>query len=219
MSLENITFKREIFIPRTRQAYEIKSYVYFDFEGKERSLLIRKVENWCLPTLIGFDFGKLSYSETYLMAWNILKDRGFPLVPDVWKMGEDKVATTNLIENGGSVYDRKIDAVIERDTLSMDEEFTKVSIDAVQKEAGKLLSIANKGNVELMTDDPFHIMVRPDGSWYVLALDIGKVRIYATKKDFVKAGIQNNRYYVNRSIRDFFRIQQNIKTLRDARGL
>jgi hypothetical protein len=212
--------KREVFIPRTRQAYEEKSFIFFDVDGQERSFFTRKVENWCLPTLIGFESVKTnSYADVYLLAWKILKVRGFTVVSNAWKMSDEKVITTNLIEKGGSVYDRKIDASIEREPLSMDGDFVKIPIAKVQREAEKLVNLANKNGVELMTEDPFHIIIRPDSSWYIMALDIGKVSIHENSKDLDKDMKHDNEYFTERSLSGFAKIQENIKTLRDARGL
>jgi len=219
ISLEGITIKCEIPIPRTREGFETKSYIFFDLNEQEMSLFTRKIETFCLPTLIGFDTKGLEFSDIYKFAWKTLKEGKLPVVDNTWKMSLDKVATTNLIANGGSVYDQKIDAIIERDTLPMDGEFVKIPIDEVGKKAGKLLDLANRMGVELMSDGPFHIKVNPDGSFSLIVLDIGKVRIHANPKNLPRDAKKDNGYYINKALRDFASIQGNIKTLRDARGL
>jgi hypothetical protein len=208
--------------PRTREAWEEKHFVYFESRCQfDVSVLTRKVEDFCLPTLKGFNMESVSSpSDTYLCAWNILKMRGFEVVPSVRKVDKDVVATTNLsADNITSVYDQKIDALEVRDTFPMDGEFINIPIEEIQKEANSLVNLANKSGVELMSDGPFHIVVRSDGSWYLMLLDIGKVRIYAEPKNFPKSSAKDNGFYVNRAIRAFARIQQNIKSVRNAWGL
>lgn len=213
--------KFECPIPRTRQAWEEKSFIYLDLEnGHKASLLTRKVEDFCLPTLIGFNFDKpLSYSDTYAVAWKTLKDRGFMVVPSVREVCQNIVATTNLCADEiTSVYDQKIDMVEVRDTFPMDKEFVKIPRKMLQKEAENILYLANKSGVELMPDGPFHIVVRDDASWYLMFLDIGKVRIYAKPKDLPSDAQKNNKFYLNGAVTAFAKIQVNIKALRDARG-
>lgn len=217
---KEVTLKREITIPRTAQGYEEKSFIYFDIDGKEVSLLTRKIEPFCLPTLIGFNLDKdITPADTYSKTISILRELGFATVADVWKMEDDKVATTNLVEFGGSVYDQKIDAVLVRDTLDMDKEFVKIPFSQVQKKAQELVNLANKRGVELMTDGPFHIVIKPDTSWYILPLDVGKIRIHSNAKELSSANKHDNQFYVDNAIRAFFQIHQNIKALRDARRL
>ncbi len=218
--LKEVSLKREVIIPRTTQGYEEKSFIYFDIDGKEVSLLTRKIETFCLPTLIGFNLDKdIAPADTYFKTISILKELGFTTVADVWKMADNKVATTNLVEFGGSVYDQKIDADLVRDTLDMDKEFVKIPFDQVQKNAQELVNLANKKGVELMTDGPFHLVIKPDTSWYILPLDVGKIRIHANAKELSGANKHDNQFYVDKAVRAFSQIQQNIKALRVARGL
>ena len=69
-----------------------------------------------------------------------------------------------------------------------------------------------------MPDGPFHIVVNADSSWYLMLLDIGKVRIYAKPRDLPSEVKKNNKYYLFSSVTAFTRIQMTIKALRDARG-
>lgn len=214
--------KNEYHIPRTREAWEEKSVVYFKSKNSfEGSIITRKVEDFCLPTLIGFNFdNNLTKSDIHIMAWNVLKERGFKVVPTVRKIDENTVATTNLsADEITSVYDQKIDALEVRDTFPMDKEFIKIPFEKIQKEADVLLNLANRSGVELMSDGPFHIVVQEDGSCYLMLLDIGKVRIYAQPKDMPNSVEKDNRFYISKALIAFSRIQKNIKALRDARGL
>lgn len=214
--------KNEYHIPRTREAWEEKSIVYFESKNSfEGSAMIRKVEDFCLPTLIGYNFdNNLAKSDIHIMAWNALKERGFKVVPTARKVDENTVATTNLSANEiTSVYDQKIDALEVRDTFPMDKEFVKIPFEKIQKEAETLLNLANRSGIELMSDGPFHIIVQEDKSWYLILLDIGKVRIYARPKDMPNSVEKDNRFYISKALMAFSGIQRNIKVLRDARGL
>ena len=130
--------KFEYHIPKTRQAAEEKSFVYLDLGINHKvSVFTRKVEDFCLPTLTGFDFDRsLSYSDTYDLAWKALRERGFTVVPTVRKVDDNTVATTNLFaDEMTSVYDQKIDASEVRDTFPMDKEFVKIPRKMLQEEA------------------------------------------------------------------------------------
>ncbi len=213
---------KEFPLPRTRQAWEVKSHIHVDLDSNRRiSLFTRKVEDFCLPTLIGFGTTeKFSYSEIYCMAWSTLKERGFNVVPTVRMLDANTVATTNLtLDELTSIYDQKIDADEVRNTFPLDSAFVKIPIEKIQKEAEQLVQLANRTGVELMSDGPFHIVVQGDSSWYLSILDIGKVRIYAKPKDMPKASAKDNIFYVRRAVTAFATIQRNIKSIRDARGL
>ena len=207
-------------IPRTRDGWEEKKYVYLDFGTNHKvSLLTRKVENFCLPALNGFDFAvKPSFSETYSIAWKTLKDRGFVVVPTVRIVDTDTVATTNLsVDEVTSIYDQKIDAAEVRDTFPMDKFFMDIPLRKLQQAADNIVGLANKSGVELMSDGPFHIVVNGDGSWYLILLDIGKVRIYNKPNELPKSSVKDNVFYVNKAMTAFARIQKNIRSLREAR--
>ena len=209
-------------IPRTREAWEEKNFVYFDLGNNlELSVLTRKVEYFCLPTLLGFGMDTpTSSSDIYLFAWDILRQRGFSVVPSASRVDAITVATINLTEDTfTSVYDQKIDAAQVRDTFPMDREFVKIPIEAIKKEAQALLKLANRMGVELMSDGPFHIVVQRDASWYLSFLDIGKVRIHANPKNLPRSAEKDNAFYINKAVMAFSSIQQNINALRTARKL
>ena len=208
-------------IPRTREAGEEKHFVYFDSKSQiEASVLTRKVEDFCLPSLIGFASEILSPADTYLKAWKILKDRGFYVVPSVRKVDMNVVATTNLsADNMTSVYDQKIDIAEVRETFPMDGVFSKIPVREINNEAVKIVNLANRVGVELMVDGPFHVVVQGDGKWLLILLDIGKVRIYEKPKDLPESTKKDNIFYVRKAVTAFAKIQQNIKCLREARGL
>jgi hypothetical protein len=213
--------KYEYKFPRTREAWEEKCIEFFDSKSDiQASVVTRKVEDFCLPTLIGFGNTLLSPAETYCLAWKTLKDRGLSVVPSVRIVSRNEVATTNLsADEITSIYDQKIDALGGRDVFPMDTGFVKIPMDKIKKEGEILQKRANQMGVELMSDGPFHIVVREDGTWYLILLDIGKVRIYAKPKNMPNCVEKNNVYYVRQAIIAFAKIQQNIKALRDARGL
>ncbi len=198
------SIKREVPTPRIRElAWEIKSFVFLDLGEKHKaSLVTRKVEDFCLPILEGFTFDKkLSYADTYLTAWKILKDRGFPVVETVRKVDEERVATTNLAADlTTSIYDQKIDKDQYRDTKPMDKDFVKIPVQELVKKTEDLLKQANKNGVKLATDGPFHIVIDPDGSWYILLLDIGKISIFNNPRDLDDATKANNRYYLGEAV-------------------
>lgn len=217
-----LPIKSVIAIPRTREAWEEKYFVYFDLgNGLESSVLTRKVEAFCQPTLIDFDLSTTATpSDIYLFAWDVLRQRGFAVVPSASKVDAVTVATTNLTEDTfTSIYDQKIDAAQVRDTFPMDREFVKIPAEAIKKEAQTLLKLANRMGVELMSDGPFHIVVRQDANWYLSFLDIGKVRIHAKPKNLPRSAEKDNAFYINKAVMAFTAIQQNIKALRDARRL
>ena len=221
-SKQCLPIKSIIPIPRTREAWEEKYFVYYDLGNNlESSVLTRKVEVFCQPTLVDFNLSKTATpSDIYLFAWNVLQQRGFPVVANAYKVDGITVATTNLTADTiTSIYDQKIDAAQVRDTFPMDREFVKIPIEAIKKEAQALLTLANQMGVELMSDGPFHVVVQQDASWYLSFLDIGKVRIHATPKKLPKGAEKDNLFYINKAVMAFGSIQQNIKALRDARRL
>jgi|WetSurMetagenome_2_1015567.scaffolds.fasta_scaffold38335_5 hypothetical protein len=214
--------KNEYVIPKTREAAEEKSIIFMETNcGHKASLFTRKVELFCLPTLIGFDYpANLSYADIYSVAWSTLRDRGFNVVPTVREIDQNKVATTDLCADEiTSVYDQKIDVAELRDPFPMDKEFIKIPNDKIRKEAEILLNMANRKGVELMSDGPFHIVVRGDGSWYLMPLDIGKIRIYAKEKDMPRNSKLNNISFIRGAVTAFDKVQNNIRALREARGL
>ncbi|MFA6446272.1 MAG: hypothetical protein WCW14_03435 [Candidatus Paceibacterota bacterium] len=217
----NLPIKYVYPIPRTREAWEEKSIVYFSSKSNlTASVLTRKVELFCLPTLNEFPLENKSYSDMYYIAWKTLKERGLPVVSSVRKVDHEIVATTNLCaDEVTSVYDQKIDIAEIRDTFPMDGLFVKIPIEELKNKADKLVNLSNKMGVELMSDGPFHVVVQQDGSWYLILLDIGKVRIHSRPENISSSAKKDNVFYVHKAVIAFARIQQNIRSLREARGL
>ncbi len=219
LNFEELEITREFSIGRTREAYEQKSLIYAKINGTERIFYSRIIEPFCLPAVLGNADTESEYSDIYIKAWLELSERGFLLVPNVWKMRHDKVATTFLTEFGGGIYDQKVDGVVERDTFDTDRSFIKININNIGSAARQLALNANKSYVELAADGPFHIYLDDKGNWNLILLDIGKIRIHESKKTFGVAEKNNNIFYTREAVRKFEVIQNNIFTLRQARGL
>lgn len=124
-------------------------------------------------------------ADLYIHSWEILKRAGIPTVPSMRKTGRHTVIMTDLTHDGsvlfgksrygidvmGSTFSRSGKPVrADRTSAGL---FLKVDLNAVIKEAGRVEQIAFENNILLPLDDPYELLVRSDGTWELLVVDLG----------------------------------------------
>lgn len=164
-------------IPWSKKAAESKSFLRLNISGRrEISLLKRNVEMY--PYLIGFQEVNDPPANVYIKAWEVLKERGIPVVPTVRKVGYSEVAVTNLKANGLSVYDVKLDQEFGREKLPTDAFFVNIPGEDLEKRTQDLLKVADAGGVQIPYDGMCHLIMDKNGQWDLVMLDISNARIY-----------------------------------------
>jgi len=213
---------KETQVPVSLEASERKSTIDLDPEKKKSaSLYKRYLED--APNLLGFLDDKvppLSLSDKYIMAWQLLKDRGMVVVDTMRKINDHTIATTNLQANG-SVYDIKIDRREERKRLINDEEFLLIPKEAIRQEVMRLVDVANKNGILLPHDGLFHVFVGDSDidqifAWKVVLLDFTEVTIYLKPSEMPEEKKEANKRNALRWLKDMEVVRENVQRGEEA---
>lgn len=160
---------------------------------KELSLIKRQVESpKMVPEILGFGedvYRGKSPAEQYAIALKMLQDRNLPVVSTVRIVSENEVAVTDVVAKGGVVYDAKEDNLKimspetygERQPTELDPIFCRLDFERVRQEGEEIAKRASTSGVGLPQDGPLHLVLRPDGSWDLMILDIAFVKIWKSQ--------------------------------------
>jgi hypothetical protein len=166
----------------TEDKFSIKA----DLTRGERQRRVRFIERH-------YDEADKAHAEKYVENWKLLKEAGLP-VPSVLR----KTQGRNLLVSDVTVGDKKvygkafnlflhIKPRVAKESLTPEQiEVYKKVIDEhiveIEAQAKKLTELAIRKGVMLPTDDPFELVVSPEGNWKIMILDL----MYARKIDELK---------------------------------
>jgi hypothetical protein len=125
---------------------------------------------------------QITADET-LEIWHKLKDAGLPVVPTMRKVNGHSVLMTNLTVDGSYLFGKY---AAFSDTAwtpkDMTKKFKKIKSIEIMRKVWDLAGTCNENDIELAYDDAFEVLVRPDGSWKLVILDLGWVDIEPEKE-------------------------------------
>lgn len=134
------------------------------------------------PTLFRYGEQLNSYdylsdgAYAYLEIWKRLKDCGIPVIDNLYIASGTEVYMPDLTASGGSVFG-KMEAenfgFIDRGNRNAVACFSKLPLAEISDEAIRIFAMASKQGVALNYDDPLILHINYEGSWRLLALDIG----------------------------------------------
>lgn len=120
-------------------------------------------------------------ADKYILLWRRLKKFGIATIPTVRKLSDHEVLVTDLTADGSKLYgkEEKKDALYGTwgAVEEVDDILTRISLSDIATRASSLVEQANIAGFLLARDDPFKIMVRPDGSWDVGVFDFSMARL------------------------------------------
>lgn len=126
-----------------------------------------------------------------VQGWLAMREAGIPTVPTLRQTSRNTLLVTDVKADGSEVYGRGLaeqqimsylDPTVERQRLrpAMDQRFLKISawhrFHKIRKAAINYADRATDRGLCLPYDDPFEMLVRPDGSWGLIALDVRETR-------------------------------------------
>lgn len=117
-------------------------------------------------------------ADRFINIWTRLKAADIPVVPTVRKISDAEVAMTDLTRYGSIIYGKHQASNIEAlptDPLSLTihAAFLRINPSQFEQLTRKIFDNATRNNILLAFDDPLDLVVKPNGSWYLIALDIG----------------------------------------------
>lgn len=146
----------------------------------------------------------LAYSE----KWKMFKEAGLPVVPTLRKTEKGTVLMTDLRADGSEIFGKALLYKLTGKAIFPDEQKVEVPYNFVMRfleivegdEFQKLktkvqehVSAASESKIVLPIDDPFELVIHPDGSWDLVTVDL-KHGTKASETESSKIEELNTRY-------------------------
>lgn len=139
------------------------------------------------------------YEERYVDTWEEFRAAGLPVVPTLRVAeteGHKSLLVTDLKADGSELYGKGLLVTLsqgdvrERPPIEMvDRRFLELTspanIEQIQAQANEYAAVADKNEMILPIDDPFELLIKPDGAWGLIIVDLywgGKI-----SKDYIAA--------------------------------
>jgi len=116
-----------------------------------------------------------THSGHFYYTWMMLKSVGIPTVPTVRIIDDRKVLMTDLTADGSMFFGKATKVTDNRanNICEMEFIFSQIDLVPVYEELKRVERIAMRNDIILPIDDPFDLLLHPDGSWEVMVLDLG----------------------------------------------
>jgi hypothetical protein len=120
---------------------------------------------------------KITSADGYCEYWQRLREAGIPTIPTVRKINENEIIMTDLTKNESSFYGKDsvfgcFDRFKKNEINILDKHFLDIEVSDMEEKIKEVLRKANENNIVLPLDDPFDLLVHPNGNWEVLVLDL-----------------------------------------------
>lgn len=168
---------------------EEKHRVSIQVGNRELWLVSKKIDVYMTPTIHGFDNFLNTPTERFYQAWELLKERGLPVIETVRIANDSEIYMSDLAAGGKVVYSGKhdlLDLSLGKRQLKPTDEFFREFSDYYPRllhEATKIAKIATEQGILLAWDDPLQMVVDQDGNWSLIVLDISQVEIWKNPED------------------------------------
>jgi hypothetical protein len=180
------------------QGSESKWRIAGEVRGKTRSRQVRLIER-------AFDGAASSYSE----KWKQCKDAQLPVVPTLRLTDRDSVVLTDVTADGSQLFGKGLNL-----DLQMSDDFQRSRLfnlyniplfrkiysenrEKIEKELLMYSRFAWAKGILLPGDDSFELLIKPDGNWQLLLLDLTQIE-YAPRDDLLLKG---NERSVNKALK------------------
>ncbi len=130
-------------------------------------------------SVLGFNnrekYGYLTNTEVYFNNWMMLRKAGIPTLPTVRVIDKRRVLITDMTSDGSEFFGKvtEIDEISVENLTDAELVFSYLDLSRVRDELERVERLAIQNNIALPIDDPFDLLVHPDGTWEVIVLDFG----------------------------------------------
>lgn len=168
--------------PRTIEVLGRASFASFYGSREEKSVLDVRIEKTGERTTLleRADIGK------YPVVWSVLSEAGLPVVPDLYVGPDNTLLATDLKADGSEFYGKSYSMSVEfrHEHERPRPEIDPIFMDLIERKAPEIeeqvqdyARKAAEAGVLLAYDDPVDMLVRPDGSFQVMALDLTRAEV------------------------------------------
>jgi hypothetical protein len=137
-------------------------------------------------------------ADKYIEFWQRLVDAGIPTLPSIRKISSNQVAMKELTADGSRLYGKTRSYQSQEESEGTDKFFINLDLTNVLKKAREIIDKANKASIVVPGDDPFELLIHPDGTWEVIVLDLSQL-VIANNPDVARA----KNIWAQRNFEDF----------------
>ena len=148
----------------------------------------------------------MSGARRYYERWKYLKSVGIQSSHSMRVVGERYIAMGDMTLGGSAFFGKAKTcdlfseefAGVKRKLSPIEEVFMSINPDLIKKDLEYIRKIAEGEKIMLPADDPFDLLVHPNGSWEVMVLDL---------TNMIHEKIQNRNYLESRidTVRDLLK--------------
>lgn len=139
----------------------------------------------------------LDHTSEYCLIWQTMRAADLPVAPTL-RRADDEVFMTDFARHGAVLYDKYAAECMRRQTRQpaapTDEIFVQLDFGQIRYQADIISLQATKAHISIPYNDPFNLIVYPNGKWRLAIIDIGYTKIQSP------TALGDNKY----SIEDFF---------------
>jgi len=152
----------------------------------------------------------------YITTWLVCRVAGIPVVPEVFISDNDTLLVTDVKADGSEAYGKGMAQALtgylherHRPHTNIDRLFIEATapsnIDTIKAEAERYSQLATRAQMELPDDDPFELIIHPNGTWELMILDLD--RAMHVDSDHLDGILGDRMVRKNREAVDFFMFQ------------
>lgn len=125
-----------------------------------------------------------SAAERYLGKWKLLKEAGIPTVSSMKLVDDETVAMGDMTWDGSKFFGKAENEMkvygqgetVKRELTNMEKIFLSIDPEEIKQKTERILKLAWDSGIRLPLDDPYDLLVHPDGSWELVVIDLSDVR-------------------------------------------
>lgn len=130
-----------------------------------------------------------TFGPDYASQWQLFRNAGLPVVPTLRKTERGTVMMTDLTADGSEIYGKDLSSMllqglfqfshIDKNKLpkikyvnSFLEIMEGEEFERLKRKVKEYQELANTNGILLPTDDPFELIIHPDGTWELVIIDL-----------------------------------------------
>lgn len=150
--------------------------------GREMSMILKQIDQedvYYFPS----ETPEMTPAERYLEKWNILRKNGIPTVSSMGVVDDRTIVMGDMTVDGSEFFGKEIgirayerEYVKKRPLRMTEQSYLNIDPEALKKEIERVQRLAWDKGIVLPDNDPYDLLVHPNGTWEVLVLDIQQLK-------------------------------------------
>lgn len=171
-------------------AYEknkVEAKLFFGEKTREKRVKLvvkRGVVSRREEDIFGDEQTAMTPARRYYERWRFLRKLGIPTVSSMRVVDDHHVAMGDMTIGGAAFFGKEkwwtvndeVRRSVHRELDKMEKLFLNIDSEAIKREIASLQALAWANGIRLPSDDEYDLLVRPDGSFQVVLMDLTQMR-------------------------------------------